>query len=833
MKKYSILSLILLVHLCIYAQQTSLTIDNQTPGWLSSKINYSDQLTVQNLTVTGYLNTTDLEFIGLLMSKSLNGNIDLENTSIVKDSKNEENTLPTSAFNLSESYKLRRLSLPSTLAKMGNWNRKTGDSYEQALTLDTLIIGGKNLPHLTSYNICNCSTLVIREGVDSLGAYTDDVESLEQIITSNYSSNLKKVSLPNGIKFIGNGFFRDCTELTALNLPESLEEIHSGAFKGTNFLPSTLCLPSNLRIIHIGAFYNTNVTELICPKTLQIMGGLHSKEDVGKVPVFDVIQIHFKGDVPQFLRKPSTSGLRPRPWPSFITENWTIYTSTEYLNNYTESTFSNGTIIPEIEIESIDFDIPNKIYISDKLLLSAQYSPTEATDKAIIWKTDSSNVRIEGNTIIANQIGRANIVAQSSFSKVKNEKFINVYKHVSGVNIQEKEINLSIGQSQKATVEIYPIGENDGEVLWISDNPQIAEVTVSGTIVAKKAGRCNVICSSVDGGYKDFCNVFVIQPVTGITLDRQSVELTSVGESVQLQATVLPEDAENKKIKWSSSNETICKVSENGLVTAVKAGNATITVSTEDGNFVAQCSVSIRLKVTNVQLEKHELTLKVGEFEKLGVQITPLDANNKNIKWTSEDETIATVNNAGVVTGLKAGKVRIYATSGENSEISDYCTVTITQPVTGITLDKQAVELTSIGESIQLQATVLPEDAENQNVRWSSSNEKVCIVSGNGNIVGLSDGVAIIIATTEEGGFLATCQVTVNTASNIDRTRDNLTKIKVNGNSVYIANKLPNDIVIIYSTVGEIVYKGYDDRVVLSNGIYIVKVSNLYYKIVL
>lgn len=568
MKKFSILGLMLLIYLCAYAQQTSLTIDNQTPGWLSSKINYGDQLTVQNLTVTGYLNTTDLEFIGLLMGKSLNGHINLENTFIVEDSENEENIFPTSAFKLSEGYNIRKLSLPSTLTGMGDWNKVTVSNNEQSLTLDTLIIGGEKLKHLTSDNICNCSILIIREGVDSLGNFTDDIESLEQIIASNFTSNLKNVMLPNGIKFIGNGFFRDCTELTTMNLPESLEEIHSGAFKGTKFLPSILCLPSNLKKIHIGAFYNTNVTELICPKTLQEISGLCINSSSEKVPVYDMLIIHLKGNVPNILRKPSTSGLKPRPWPTFVTENWIVYTSSEYINSYMQSSiFNKGTVLPEIEIGNINFEIP--------------------------------------------------------------------------------------------------IGKNDGEVLWVSDNPQIAEVTASGEIIAKGVGICNVICSSIDGGFKDSCNVQVIQPVTGITLDKQIVELTFIGESVQLQATVLPEDAENK------------------------------------------------------------------------------------------------------------------------------------------------------------------------NVKWSSSNEKICIVSSNGTIVGLSDGVAIIIATTEEGAFLATCQVTVNTASGIDSTTDNPIQISVDGNSVYIANKSPNDIVVIYSTVGEIIYKGYDDRVVLPNGICIVKVGNLYHKIVL
>ena len=222
----------------------------------------------------------------------------------------------------------------------------------------------------------------------------------------------------------------------------------------------------------------------------------------------------------------------------------------------------------------------------------------------------------------------------------------------------------------------------------------------------------------------------------------------------------------------------------------------------------------------------------MGESEELRVQITPNDANNKNIQWTSEDEVIATVNEEGVVTGVKAGKGRIYATSEENSEISDYCTVTITQSVTGISLDKQTVELTSIGETVQLQATVLPEDASNTNIRWSSSNEAVCRVANNGLVFALSDGIAVIVATTEDGGYLAICQVTVNTASGIESITEHPISIRILDGMVYVQNKPKDKEMSIYTLDGVLRYKGTDNRVWLPNGMYLIKIGNLQEKVV-
>lgn len=610
MKKINLFLAFCVICSVINAQQTTLTIDNQTPGWLSSKINYGDQLTVKNLTVIGYINSTDLEFIGTLISKSLKGYLDLENVTIVKDSENNDNIFPESAFKLSDCYELGKLSLPSTLSSMGNWNLKL-DSYssEESLKIDTLIIGGKNISRLMYYNICNCSTLYIREGVDSLGTYTSDIESLDIYTTSAYP-NLKKVSLPNSIKFIGNGFFRNCSEINSMNLPESLEEIHSGAFQGTKFLPNVLCLPKNIKNIHIGAFYKTDVTEFIFSETLQNIGVLYSDESTNTVPVFKEVKIHFKGNVPGVLRMPSTGSLRPRPLPAYVLSNWTIYVPNDYMEDYAISRYKTGNLISEIEIENIEFKVPDKMYIGDRHTLSANYIPTEATDNCITWRTDSNNIiSLMNNIVIAKNFGKANIISLSSFGKVNSERYINIYEHVLGIDINDEEVIMNIGTSQKLIVNLYPRGKTDGEVMWTSDNPEIANITEQGVIVAKSIGKCNIICKSVDGGFEDYCTIIVKQPVTGITLDKQNIEMSYTGEMVQLQANVLPENASNTKISWSSSNENVCRVFEGGLVIALSEGTSDIIATTEDGDYTAVCQVKVDLSSAINELSNNNIKI--------------------------------------------------------------------------------------------------------------------------------------------------------------------------------------------------------------------------------
>ena len=126
---------------------------------------------------------------------------------------------------------------------------------------------------------------------------------------------------------------------------------------------------------------------------------------------------------------------------------------------------------------------------------------------------------------------------------------------------------------------------------------------------------------------------------------------------------------------------------------------------------------------------------------------------------------IASVEN-GKVVALKPGIVVIYAKSEYNNQIFAYCEVTISQPVTGVSVSPNTYTLNNIGDLVQLEALVLPGDASNKNIKWTSSNESVCIVS-NGTVVAVGEGTCVIIVTTEDGGYIATCTVTVTNATGI------------------------------------------------------------------
>lgn len=252
-------------------------------------------------------------------------------------------------------------------------------------------------------------------------------------------------------------------------------------------------------------------------------------------------------------------------------------------------------------------------------------------------------------------------------------------------------------------------------------------------------------------------------PVTGIRFDKENILLAEIGETALLRATVLPEDADNKNVKWESSNEKVATV-ENGIVTCKGYGTAEISATTEDGGFTAVCKVTAERKEilpTSITLDKADVTMNVGETTKLKADVWPTDADNKSVLWNSDNENIAKVSSDGVVTAVKAGKTKVYATTQANN-LKAECEITVLQPVTGIEMDKASISFTYIGETVQLTAKLLPEDASNQNVTWESSDTKVAIVS-KGKVVCTGFGTAVIYAVSADGGFMATCIINATT----------------------------------------------------------------------
>ena len=249
--------------------------------------------------------------------------------------------------------------------------------------------------------------------------------------------------------------------------------------------------------------------------------------------------------------------------------------------------------------------------------------------------------------------------------------------------------------------------------------------------------------------------------VSGVSLNAESVELKE-GENVQLIATVSPKNADNKEVIWSSSNLSIATV-EDGKVTALKEGVATITVKTDDGGKTATCKVTVKAKVfpvESVTLDKTSMQVTEGDEFTLKATVKPENATNRNISWSSSNTAVATVED-GKVTALKEGVATITVKTDDGGKTAT-CEVTVNAkvfPVESVTLDKTSMQMTE-GDEFTLKATVKPDNATNKTISWSSSNTAVATVA-DGKVTAIKEGKATITVKTDDGGKTATCEVTV------------------------------------------------------------------------
>ena len=257
--------------------------------------------------------------------------------------------------------------------------------------------------------------------------------------------------------------------------------------------------------------------------------------------------------------------------------------------------------------------------------------------------------------------------------------------------------------------------------------------------------------------------------VTEVGLNKTSTTLIE-GETETLVATVMPENATDKSVVWESGNESAATVSQEGLVTAVGEGKATITVKTNDGGFSASCEVTVNKKViavTGAVLGNTELTLVEGEEEKLAVAVTPENATDKSVVWESGNESVATVSQEGLVTAVGEGKATITVKTNDGG-FSASCEVTVKKKViavTGVKLSAASMTLRE-GDKGTLTATVEPANATNKNVEWWTSDLDVVSVTStsggsNGYVEARGAGKATVTVKTEDGEFSASCEITV------------------------------------------------------------------------
>lgn len=250
---------------------------------------------------------------------------------------------------------------------------------------------------------------------------------------------------------------------------------------------------------------------------------------------------------------------------------------------------------------------------------------------------------------------------------------------VSSVAVTPSRIEIIEGGSAALSARVSPEAASDRAVAWSLSDRSVATVDKAGTVHGLRPGTATVTATAE--GKSGTCAVTVKAKavnVTEVTLDKTELTLTE-GETEALTATVRPDNADNRKVTWSSDKTDVATVDGAGRVTAVKAGEAVVTVTTEDGGKTATCRVTVKAKVvpvTGVDVKPWSVTIGANGTTKLTCTVAPSNATNRNVRWESDNPSVATVDSDGNVRAVSAGVAKVSAVT-EGGGFRSGCTVTV------------------------------------------------------------------------------------------------------------------------------------------------------------
>ena len=308
---------------------------------------------------------------------------------------------------------------------------------------------------------------------------------------------------------------------------------------------------------------------------------------------------------------------------------------------------------------------------------------------------------------------------------------------------------LQVKKSLQLQAKIGPQSVKNKRFTLSADNAEVVKTGANSVTGLKPGEAVLTVASQQDPSVTVQYRVLVIQPVTRITVSAPAKSV-AVGETMALTAAYSPENASMKEVTWSSANENIATVDENGVVTGVKRGNARITAVARDGSKMrANISVAVTQSAEQITLDKQEITVDAGKSAMLKATVLPKDTSDKTVVWSSSDESVATVNRQGRVTGVALGDCEIICASKATGDVQTKAVVHVQQPVKKITFgDAPAVY---VGETAQLTWTVEPANASNPAVTFKSGNPRILTVSDDGTITGIQAGQADVTVKSTDG----------------------------------------------------------------------------------
>ncbi len=648
-------------------------------------------------------------------------------------------------------------------------------------------------------------------------------DSVTEIETSafGYCSSLKEIKLSENLESMGAYAFENCNVLKNIVIPDSVTNIGPDAFENCAEL-SNVILSKNLRTIGGYAFRNDNkLTEIEIPKSLEkcsngygygqptgIVGGVFQNCANLKTVTFEegtteiaeglfagctgIEQIKIPNTV-TVIERGAFGGcinLKEIDVPNSVTEiqrSAFEYCSSlrtaklsENLKSIGMYSFNNCTSLTEVHLSDILKEIPSNTFSGCKKLTTINFPSTLTT----IGNSAFSGCESLPEAILPSGVEK---IESNAFKNCKAMKKAVVPDTVSSIGSSafygcEALTDITLGSKLKKIDSQTFYGCVALPSIMIPYN--VTAIGDSAFVNCTKLTQITVLrnTTSIASNALSYpkkmtmygpsgCYAQTYANGKGIKYVAQDIHATSISLDVtnktaerydrfQLTATIAPLNFTDAVV-WTSSNEEVATVSDTGYVEICGVGTAVITVTA--GNVKAACKITVPQLIDWIEFDEDEIELKAGETYQLKPYISPSDATNKKLKYTSSDTKVAEVSASGLVTAKSEGeaKIRAAATDGSDEYAVCYVTVTGKAKVTGITLDRTSAEVKR-GEKLTLNVTVSPSYASNKKVVWKSANTKIATVDANGSVTAKAPGrTKITVTSSENSSYQASCTVTV------------------------------------------------------------------------
>ncbi|HWT74530.1 MAG TPA: Ig-like domain-containing protein [Mobilitalea sp.] len=442
----------------------------------------------------------------------------------------------------------------------------------------------------------------------------------------------------------------------------------------------------------------------------------------------------------------------------------TTITANQTINGVTKKAICKITVQQSVTSIVID-PATSTLDINAYVTLHATITPSNLLDVNLKWKSSNDNVvkiiessaltatiqGVAGGTAVISAINQDNVVVGYCHVKVQQP--------VTSIVLSETAVTVSLAsKTLQLRASVYPDNALNKTVNWTSSDTTKATVDANGRVTLLKAGTVTIIATSADSpAVTAMCNLSIDVPVVSLALD-ETTKTMYVGQSARLTYTLLPANASNNSVTWTSTNTSVVTVDATGKVTAKSVGSSVVILKTADGGYTVYCTITVKQVATAVTFDVSVLNLKKGEYYYIKTTLTPKNSTDNGLIWESSDTKVATVDANGKVVAKDAGSAIIMA----RTEVGGvaYCKVNVTQPVNSLLLNFSEKTI-FVGNKFQLEVSVTPSTASQLGVTWKSSNDKVAKVNNKGEVTGIIGGTAVITCVTVDGGFQATCVVTV------------------------------------------------------------------------